>query len=539
MGKKLDCWEFMNCGRAPGGDNVSELGLCPAATDDSFTGINSGNCGGRFCWAVAGTLCGGEVQGTFAEKRDSCVNCDFYKRVQAEQGTINLRTKFLRFVNPYSQGALFDDLPQEHIRSGERFITQGEARDTAYIIQRGACIELVEKHGMIHPVGHRGEGDIVGMISVLTGEPSTFHVEAETDMDVWTINKARFDATSQNDSDLLTFLTELISDRFDSTRPTADRTIGKYVATDIIGRGGYSIVYKGIHEILRMSVAIKMMRHDMATRPIFLDNFHNEARIIAGLNHENIIRVLDIEERYRTVFIIMEYLEGESLYGMIKRLKSIPPLLAAGFISQVCTALDYAASKGLIHRDINPKNIIVMPGDRIKLIDFGMACPAGTDDLHFGGETVYAAPELFDGEPADERSDIFSLGITAYELLTGEKPFPNASPLDLLKLIKTRDIPDPALKVKNLPEPLRKSILKACRRNPLERYQNIKEMAEDIAPLLNVRPSHPLNSESSGMKKITLFLDIGNHREAEFDEALAAFNRKVKKLGGHLTIEKE
>jgi len=483
MSKKLNCWEFMNCGRAPGGEKTAERGVCPAAADASFTGINGGKCGGRFCWAVAGTVCCGSVQGTFAEKRDSCIHCDFYKRVQAEQGTANLRTRFLRFVNPWGNGALFDNLPRQHFKAGERFIIQGEVGDTAYIIQRGACIELVEKNGALHPVGHRGEGDIVGMISVLTGESRTFHVEAETDVDAWVIQKDRFESISQDDPDLLTFLTELIADRFDSHRPTSDRTIGKYVATDIIGRGGFSIVYKGIHGVLKMPVAIKMMRHDMAMHSHFLENFHNEARFIAGLNHENIIRVLDVEEHFRTVFIIMEYLEGESLYAMLKRLKSIPPGLAARFIIQICSALEYASGKGLIHRDINPKNIIVMPGDRIKLIDFGMACPAGTDDLHFGGEPAYAAPEVLDGEPADERSDIFSLGITAYELVTGEKPFPKATPTELLTLIRSRDIPDPSLKMDNLPECLGRAIQKACRRDPGQRYPHIRELADDIRKL--------------------------------------------------------
>lgn len=538
MNKKRNCWDFMNCGRGPSGSRVSERGLCPAAADASFTGINGGKCGGRFCWAVAGTLCGCVVQGTFAEKRDSCIHCDFYKRVQAEQGTLNLRTKFLRFVTPHARGSLFDDLPKTHFQAGDRFISQGEAGDTAYIIQRGACIELVEKNGDIHPVGHRGEGDIVGMISVLTGEPRTFHVEAETDVDAWVIHKERFDAIAQDDPDLLTFLTELIADRFDSRRPTSDRTIGKFIATDIIGRGGFSIVYKGVHEGLKMPVAIKMMRHDMAMHSFFLENFHNEARIIAGLNHENIIRVLDIEERFRTVFIIMEYLEGESLYTILKRLKTIPPRLAAHFVSQVCAALGYAAEKGLIHRDINPKNIIVTPGDRIKLIDFGMACDTGTEDHHVGGEPAYAAPELFDGEPADERSDIFSLGVTAYELVTGEKPFPGASPAELLNLIRNRDIPDPAQKIENLPEPLCRVIRKACRRNPLERYRNILEMAANLAPLLKDDAVPGEAFEVAGMKTITIRIRAAQAQKTEIDAAIEAFGRKLEALGSHVFIEK-
>jgi CRP-like cAMP-binding protein len=539
MGKKLNCWKFMHCGRAPGGEKIAELGLCPAATDNSFSGINSGKCGGRFCWVVAGTLCGDAVQGTFAEKRESCTQCNFYKRVQAEQGTANLRTQFLRFDHPGGNMALFDHLPLNPIKAGERFITQGEKGETAYIIHRGACVEIVEKNGVLHPVGHRAEGDMVGMISMLTGEPAPFHVEAETDMDVWEINQTGLDDISKNNPDLLTFMTELIADRFDSNRPTADRTIGKYVATEIIGRGGYSIVYKGVHPGLNMPVAIKMMRHDLAMRPVFLENFHNEARIIASLNHENIIRVLDIEERFGTVFIIMEYLDGESLDERLKRLKTIPPLQTAGFIRQVCGALDYASSKGLIHRDINPKNILVMPDDRIKLIDFGMACPAGTDDLHFGGETAYSAPELLDGDPADERSDIFALGVTAYELVTGEKPFPKATPAQTMITMKVREIADPAEKVKDLPAPLAKIIQKACKNDPLKRYQNIKEMANDLDTLLTPFDPKAMTGEFTGGKKIAFFLTPGQCDPVALERAIEGFCARIQELGGQLTLERD
>ncbi len=534
---KINCWEYMKCGRSPEGEKASELGVCPASVDDSYDGINSGKCGGRFCWAVAGTLCGGKVQGTFAEKRESCVHCDFYKRVQAEQGTANLRTKFLRFVNPDVRDAIFDASTYKHIKCGERFISQGDLVDTPFIIHRGACVELVEKDGILHPVGHRGEGDVVGMMSALTGEPMNMHVEAETDMDVWVIDKARFTNMPQNDPDLYSFLTELVVDRFDSKRPTADRTIGKYIAMDIIGRGGNSIVYKGVNSDLNMPVAIKMMRHNLAMHPDFLENFRNEAKIIAGLNHENIIRVFDIEERYQTLFIITEYLEGESLYEMLKRLKSIPPLLVASYIYQLCAALVHAGQKGLIHRDINPKNIIAMKNDRIKLIDFGLACPSGTEDHHFGGEFAYLAPEIFDGEPANERTDIYALGITAYELITGEKPFTEKSPDKLMNMIRNHGIHDPAEKNKHIPKVLRNFILDACRRNPLERYQNVLDVVNDISPLVRKIFSNRNRLEFSGTKKLTLFLKPDNNHKADFDKLIEDFSRKIKDMGGDIKVE--
>ncbi|MGD8230312.1 MAG: cyclic nucleotide-binding serine/threonine-protein kinase, partial [Desulfobacteraceae bacterium] len=275
----------MKCGREPGGPKVGELGICPAASDTSFNGINLGENAGRFCWAVAGTFCGGKVQGSFAEKRASCISCDFFQEVLKEEGTGGAHTKFLGFLSRSEESAILQGLTYRHVRAGERFITQGQVAEAAYIIQRGSCLVLVEKEGKLYPVGHRGKGDIVGELTLLTGEPQNAHVEAETEMDVWVLNKTHFDNISRKDPELLDFLTELVADRFDSKRPTADRVIGKYLATEIIGRGGYSIIYKGIHTALNMPVAIKMLRHNLSLCPEFLGNFWNEAKIIAKLNH--------------------------------------------------------------------------------------------------------------------------------------------------------------------------------------------------------------------------------------------------------------
>jgi len=181
MTRKLNCWEYMGCGREPGGCHAADKGICPATVDRSHDGTNEGVCGGRFCWAVAGTLCHNQVQGTYAGKQESCLDCGFYLQVRAEQGSANIRTKFLKFVHPFAASPILTHLEQVRIPRGTRFITQGSQTSTGYIIQQGACLELVENQDGLHPVGRRSEGDLVGMISLLTGEPMGFHVEAETD----------------------------------------------------------------------------------------------------------------------------------------------------------------------------------------------------------------------------------------------------------------------------------------------------------------------------------------------------------------------
>lgn len=534
--KKLNCWEYKECGREPGGEKAGEFGVCPAASDTSFDGINTGRCAGRFCWAVAGTFCGGNVQGTFAEKRDSCLSCNFFNRVQAEEGTANLRTKFLNFVALDDKDSLLRTMTYQYVKQGEQFITQGHVGDEAFIIQRGSCMEIVEKDGELHPVGHRGVGDIVGMMSILTGEPHHTHVEAETDMELWVLNRVQFENISQKDAGLLNFLTELVADRFDSKRPVADRVIGKYIATDIIGRGGYSLVYKGVHAELNMPVAIKMMRHDLVMNSDFLDSFRNEAKIIASLNHDNIIRVYDIEERFRTVFIIMEYLVGESLSDMLFRLKTISWMLAADFLIQVCSGLAYSHNKGIVHRDVSPLNIFVQPDDRVKIIDFGFSCPIGTEDFHLGGAFPYLAPELFDGEPGSRQSDIYALGITAYEMIVGKRPYPEDSTSLLMKLHRTQDIPDPAKTVPDLPETLRRFILKACCRDPAERYQNVSEVLEDLGSMVRPMASKHYHPKSLEQKTTFLQLSYKDEHQAEFARLLEEFRLKVKELGVSLKM---
>ncbi len=532
--KKLNCWEYMKCGREPGGKYAAEFGVCPAAEDVSFDGLNKGKNGGRICWAVGGTFCGGKIQGTFAEKRKSCISCEFYRLVRKEQGKTDSYTKFLKFVSDGASASFLKKLKFRHVKAGERFIRQGEPGEEAYIIENGTCLVIVEKNGEFHPAGHRGEGDIVGITSVLTGEPRYAHAEAETEMDVWVVQKADIDDISKQDPELLTFLTEIVATRFDSKRPVPDRQIGKYIAADIIGTGGYSIVYKGIHPGLNMPVAIKMMRHDMVMNTEFYNNFCNEAKIVAKLSHRNIIRVYDIEERFKTVFIIMEYLEGQSLKHMLGHLKTIPPELAADFLFQICLGLDYAHQNGIIHRDINTVNLFVQTGDCVKILDFGIACPIGTDDFIYGGALAYMSPEQIEGEPADCRSDIYSLGITAYEMLTGRLPFEEKNPSLVMKAHLSNDIPNPSEIIQDLPEALCRFVMKCGRCSPDQRYAGMQEALADLRDL--TKKSEARYMPLPRQKMTNLLLSYTEEQEQELSRILDEFSMKIKQSGAELKI---
>jgi CRP-like cAMP-binding protein len=478
--KRINCWEYHCCGREPGGKNVTTLGVCPAAIDQSYDGINSGKCGGRFCWAIAGTFCEGKIQGTYAEKQNSCQDCDFFKIVLAEEGTLNLRTKFLRFLSPHAHHSILHNLDLKTVKKSERFISQGEKINEAYIIQRGSCILFVEKNGSLHPVDHRGEGDILNMSALFTGEPVNSHIEAQTDMELWVLEKSVFDKIPKNNPDLYNFLTEIVADRFDSQRPISDRTIGRYVATHIIGRGGYSIVYKGVDSSNNKSVAIKMLRHNMFMEPDFLNRFRNEAKIVARFDHDNILKVFDINERFQTAFIIMEYLDGESIRAMLDRKKIISDREAINFLIQTCKAIDYAYEQGVLHKDISPENLMVIGETRIKLIDFGLASFVHEEDDFLDGAFFYLAPEISKGESASLKSEIYSLGVTAFEMVTGKRPYPESNPAVFVKMRCEEEIPDPKKILPDLTDSLHKFIIKACRLNPDERYADLGEAIIDL-----------------------------------------------------------
>ena len=130
------------------------------------------------------------------------------------------------------------------VKAGVRFINQGEISNSVYIVKSGTCRLVIEKSGNLHPVSHLGKGEIIGMVSLLTGEPQHVHFEAETDLELGELSKDLFDDISRENPAWLDFLTEILVNRLDSPRPIADRAIGKYVLTDIIGRGGYSIKIK-------------------------------------------------------------------------------------------------------------------------------------------------------------------------------------------------------------------------------------------------------------------------------------------------------
>lgn len=280
-------------------------------------------------------------------------------------------------------------------------------------------------------------------------------------------------------------LTALNTHWFPGNSDVVGTTVGKYRVKEIIGRGGWSIVYKGIHKSLDMPVGIKMLKHEMAVDSDYSEKFRSEAKTIARLNHENIVKVHDIEELYGTIFIIMEYVDGVSLDSILEEMPRLPLSKVLDILLQICDALCYSHEQGIIHQDIKPANIFVQPNGRVKIVDFGLACTSGTADPGLPGTVCYMSPEQIEGDPVDERTDIYSLGITAFEMITGHRPFPQDDITKILDSEHRGDLLDIRILIPDLPDELHDFVMRATSKAPTARYQSVSEALHDLEPLAN------------------------------------------------------
>ncbi len=418
--------------------------------------------------------------------------------------------------------------------AGERLVSQGDKGDCFYIIQSGSGVVRVERDNEIKTIAVVGPGETVGEIAVLTGERRSAHVDAQTDLKLWKIDKTAIENICAQYPEVWQFLTEVVAARFGRSTVMADRTIGKYVINEFVGRGGWSIVYKGLHNTLNMPVAIKMLRHNLATEPDFMEEFQNEAKTIAGLSHENIVKVYDIEQLFRTVFIVMEYVEGTSLSSVLRSVERLPLKRALHILLQICSGLQFAHANGIVHGDVKPSNILVQDEDRVKILDFGLACTPGTIRAVMHGTPHYAAPEQIRKGYLDERSDIYSLGIAAYRILTGRYAFQARDVDTLLRLQLNDDIPNPRSIAPDLPEEVCTFLARATRKEPEERYQSIEQIIHELRPLaagLGVK----LSTESRVGQNIKSLLLLYRNEHAEMIERLVAeFSSEITKTGAVL-----
>ena len=263
---------------------------------------------------------------------------------------------------------------------------------------------------------------------------------------------------------------------------------GRYRIEARIGHGGMAEVYEATDIINKRKVAIKMIREDVMRNPINLRRFQNEATIASSLNHPNIVKVFNHGTIEGRPYIANEYIRGQTMKDMLDFRTSIPIAEAVSYMLQLTSALFYAHQHNIIHRDIKPQNIFVMPDGTIKLGDFGIAQAEGVDDgltktSEIVGSVHYLAPEISQGKPASIQSDIYSAGVTFYELLTGHVPFDKDTPVNVAVAHIKEKFPPVKKYVPNCPKEIEKIISNATKKRLAERYKGADEFYDDLLEL--------------------------------------------------------
>ncbi|MBP9087257.1 MAG: serine/threonine protein kinase [Kofleriaceae bacterium] len=256
--------------------------------------------------------------------------------------------------------------------------------------------------------------------------------------------------------------------------------IGNCRIVEEVASGGMAVVYRAIQDPLGRTVAIKALKTSVATQESIATRFEREARSLAALQHENIIHVYDFHQERGALFIVMEFVQGTDLYDLLDRCGRLPYDVAAIAAMQVARALDYVHYRGIVHRDIKPANIMLSRSGGVKVMDFGIARDKNFEDLTEAGTGIgtpaYMSPEQVLGDKLDSRSDIFSLGVVLYQMLTGKKPFVEDEQKSAMHKIRL----EPHMPVRKLnpeiPRELERIVDKCLEKRPADRWRSAQHM---------------------------------------------------------------
>jgi serine/threonine-protein kinase len=268
----------------------------------------------------------------------------------------------------------------------------------------------------------------------------------------------------------------------------------RYRLTEVLGRGGMSIVYRATDEALGREVAIKLLRDEAADDREFVERFRREARAAAALSHPNVVAVYDVGFDGEESYIVMELVEGDDLAALIDARGALDTTSIVRIGGQIADALHHAHGRRIVHRDVKPHNIMLGRGDQAKIGDFGIAVALGAGRMTRTGAMIgsvhYMSPEHLRGEECTPLSDVYSLGIVLFEMCTGRPPFEADSPIAIARLHEQAPVPDPRSLNPRVPDALADTVMQAMQKRPSDRHAS----AGALAAALRHRQSRSLPS---------------------------------------------
>lgn len=311
---------------------------------------------------------------------------------------------------------------------------------------------------------------------------------------------------------------------------------GRYELIEKIGDGGMAVVYKAKDRLLNRYVAVKILRPEFTRDAQFIESFRKESQAAAGLQHPNIVNVYDVGKEGNIYFIVMELIDGRPLSDIIEENGPLDYRHVIEIGKQVAAALSLAHKNHIIHRDVKPHNIMITKDGIAKLADFGIAKAISSATIvnkEEGGQVMgsvhYFSPEQARGKYVDEKSDVYSLGIVLYEMLTGEVPFDGENPVEIALMHINEDIKPPSEVIENVPPALEKIILKATDKIQSNRYEDAEAMYEDLnnVDFLSKKVGNDILMEGAKRKKTPVKIDEEN--EAKLNSIISDGGKKSSK----------
>jgi serine/threonine protein kinase len=315
------------------------------------------------------------------------------------------------------------------------------------------------------------------------------------------------------------------------------RISDRYKVIEAVGDGGMAIVYKAKDLILDRIVAVKVLRSEFSRDEEFIRRFHREAESATSLNHPNIVDIFDVGEDNGIYFIVMEYVEGKTLKQLIREAGLLSVDKSVLIMGQIASAIAHAHEHHIVHRDIKPHNILLDEDGMVKVTDFGIALAATSATItHTNsvlGSVHYFSPEQARGGIANAKSDIYSMGIVLFEMVTGKLPFSGESPVSIALKHLQDQIPDPKTINPSLPQSIENIILRALAKDPVNRYESVRDFEEDLQTALRSdrlqEPKIIVNNDEEATKIIGPVLPVNQQIQDQSQTIHKGASPKIEK----------